>query len=99
LVVQGVHLARIAAQDRVEPAALNDVHRLLRQHSAHPRRLHVDLVDVGVQRAAERDVDHLRAAADAEDRQAERQGPFEQLKLELVAFRVDAHVGHDFTAV
>ena len=40
-------------------------HGLLRQHGAHLRGLHVDLVDVRVQRAAERHVDHLRAAADA----------------------------------
>ena len=75
LVVQAFTRQGLQPRMRVEPAAAQDRDRLLRQHRAHPRRLHVDLVDVGVQRAAERHVDHLRAAADAEHRQVWRGGP------------------------
>ena len=92
LMVQGVHAAGIAAQDRVEPRSLLDMHGLARQHRAPVLGIGVERVDIAVQRAAERDIDHLRAAADAEDRHLERQRPFQQSELERVAVGVDPHI-------
>jgi hypothetical protein len=71
---------------------MGEVVRLMRRHclfvverSCHLRR---DVLD---QRAAGRDVQHLDAAANREDRQATRAGLADQLDLELVPLGGDLH--------
>ena len=61
---------------------VRDRHAVL-QHARH-------VGEMLVQRAAERDVHHLHAAADRERRQAEPVGGEQQVDLELVAVGLDA---------
>ena len=89
LVVQRVDPAALQAHHRVKPAVRQDGDALARQHGALARQAAVGGVDVRVQRAAAVDVEHLRAAADAEDGAAGVPAPFDPPAVRVGPERVE----------
>src|SRR5215213_3312924 len=86
LVMERVHPARVASGDVIEAAALVDVNRFAGQNRANARGV---LIDVAVEGAAKRYVDHLRATADAKHGQAAGKRPLQELEFERVAVGID----------
>lgn len=85
LIVEGVDPVGLAGEELRQARAGLDADALLREDRADRGRLGVEAGEVGVERAAEEDVDELLAAADAEDGHAAFEGPFEQADLQVVA--------------
>ena len=88
--VQGIDPGPLDAHQTMEDAVGDDVDGLARQRRVQAGDARINVVDALVQ-AAEVDIYHLGAAADAEHRQVATGGAVEDLQLEGIALDVDAH--------
>jgi len=92
LVMQCVDDNRRRVQDRRKPAPFVNIDLLPWQRRAHFRCVMVDLVDVGMESAAEIDIEHLRAPANAKDRNVGLPQHGQCGLFKLVALQIDTNI-------
>jgi len=99
LVVQRVHPIAGFANDAVKPPALDQSDGFSRQGRAQPWRAVVGFIDIGVERAAQRDIDHLGVPVNHEDGYGPLRGALQQLPFKGISIRINTDRGSEFAVV